>query len=70
MKNLLETANQRGVYFAPGSAFHCNYEDVPYIRLAFGHVPDELIKEGIPILARCIKECRTSNEPVGFSTLF
>lgn len=70
MQKLLSTANEKGVFFAPGAAFHFNYESVPYIRLAFGHVPDELIKEGIPILARCIKECRTSNEAVNFTSLF
>lgn len=70
MNNLLETANSKGFYFAPGAAFHYNYEQSSYLRLAFGHVPDDLIREGIPILAQCIKECRTSNEAIGFNSLF
>ena len=70
MQKLMEIANSKGVYFAPGAAFHCQYEQVPYIRLAFGHVPDDLIKEGIPLLASSVRESRTSNEPVSFNTLF
>ncbi|MDZ7684466.1 MAG: PLP-dependent aminotransferase family protein [Gammaproteobacteria bacterium] len=63
MTKLIETANARGFYFAPGQAFHVDGEAVPYIRLAFGHVPDEMIEEGIPVLARSIREARTSNAP-------
>jgi DNA-binding transcriptional MocR family regulator len=36
---------------------------VPYLRLAFGHVPDAAIREGIPVLAQCIREARTTNAP-------
>ncbi len=42
--------------------FRSNNEDVPFVRLAFGHVPDEMITLGIPVLAECIREARTSNE--------
>lgn len=70
MAKLLETANEKNVFFAPGAAFHVDYKQVPYIRLAFGHVPDDLILEGIPILAECIQKARTSNESRTFDSLF
>jgi len=70
MAKLISLANEKGVYFAPGSSFHVEAKNVPYIRLAFGHVPDELIQQGIPILAQCIKESRTSNQARDFDSLF
>jgi 2-aminoadipate transaminase len=56
-------ADQRGFKYVRGRAFHVGNEDVPYLRLAFGHVPDEAIREGIPVLAQCIREARTTNAP-------
>ena len=70
MQKLIEVANNKGFFFAPGFAFHVDYANKPYIRLAFGHVPDDLIKEGIPVLASAIKQSRTSNERRNFETLF
>ncbi len=70
MEKLMTIASERNVFFAPAAAFHVDRENLPYIRLAFGHVPDDLIREGIPILARCIREARTSNAAIGFDTLF
>ena len=70
MEKLTRVANQRNFYFAPGAAFHVDRKAVPYIRLAFGHVPDDLIVEGIPILAQSIREARTSNEARAFTSLF
>ncbi len=70
MQKLALTANAKGFYYADGAVFHVDNEDRPYIRLAFGHVPDELIKAGIPVLAEAIKECRTSNAARDFDTLF
>jgi DNA-binding transcriptional MocR family regulator len=58
------------VAYLPGSAFHYESQDVPYLRLAFGHLTAEQIENGVPLLARCIREARTSNEPRDFSTLF
>ena len=43
---------------------------VPYLRLAFGHVPDDAIRDGMPVLAQCLREARTSNEPKSFTSLF
>ena len=70
MQKLTESANEKGFFFAPGFVFHVDYAEKPYIRLAFGHVPDDLIKEGIPVLAAAIKQSRTSNERRSFNTLF
>jgi 2-aminoadipate transaminase len=70
MGKLIAAAGKRNVFFMPGAVFHVQSEQVPYIRLAFGHVPDHLIEEGIPILAQCIKESRTSNEARTFNSLF
>ena len=61
---------ERGFYYASGANFHIQSKQVPYLRLAFGHVPDQDIRDGIPILIQCIKESRTSNERPSFSTLF
>ena len=63
-------ASERGVAYLPGSVFHHSARDVPYLRLAFGHLSASEITEGIPLLARCIREARTSNEARAFDTLF
>ena len=70
MQKLTARANEAGFFFAAGSAFHVDYANKPYIRLAFGHVPDELITEGIPVLAKAINESRTSNASRRFTALF
>jgi 2-aminoadipate transaminase len=69
-RRLLELANERGFHFLPGIAFHFENAKVPYLRLAFGHLTLEQIENGIPILAQCIRETRTSNEARGFDSLF
>ena len=70
MDKLVTQGAARHVYFACGSDFHVHRLSKPYIRLAFGHVPDELIVAGIPLLAQAIREARTSNEPRDFDRLF
>ncbi|MEM8766569.1 MAG: PLP-dependent aminotransferase family protein [Pseudomonadota bacterium] len=69
-KKLLEHANERGFHYLPGISFHYQNAKVPYLRLAFGHLTAEQITKGIPILAQCIRELRTSNEPRTFDSLF
>ena len=63
-------AHNRGVAYLPGAAFHYQGADAPYLRLAFGHLTEAQIEEGVPLLARCIREVRTSNEAIGFDSLF
>jgi len=69
-RKLSQLAAEQGVAFLPGVAFHYQNRNMPYLRLAFGHLREDQIVEGIPVLARCIREARTSNEPRGFQTLF
>ena len=69
-KQLYETANKNGVNYLPGTAFHYANRNKPYLRLAFGHLTESQIEDGIPVLARCIRECRTSNEARNFEGLF
>jgi len=69
-KRLLEAANEKGFHYLPGISFHYQNAKVPYLRLAFGHLTKEQIEQGIPVLAQCIRENRTSNEPRDFDSLF
>ncbi len=69
-KKLYELAESRGVRYLPGISFHFATKNVPYLRLAFGHLNETQIGEGIPALSRCIRETRTSNERRDFLTLF
>ena len=69
-KRILEAANARGFHYLPGISFHYQNAKVPYLRLAFGHLTAEQITNGIPVLAQCIRELRTSNEPRTFDSLF
>ena len=61
---------ERNFFYAAGANFHIHAKQIPYLRLAFGHVPDDDIRDGMPILAQCIREARTSNEAPDFSGLF
>lgn len=70
LDRLRTEATERGFNYAEGRDFHVTGERVPYIRLAFGHVPDDAINEGIPVLAQCVQRARSSNAPRSFSTLF
>lgn len=59
-----------GVNYLPGSSFHYADADVPYLRLAFGHLSCTVIDEGVTRLARCVQRARTSNRARDFETLF
>jgi 2-aminoadipate transaminase len=59
-----------GFTYLPGAAFHYRGENVPYLRLAFGHLNETQIRDGIPVLARCLRESRTSNEAMPHRSLF
>jgi 2-aminoadipate transaminase len=63
-------ATERGFNYLIGSSFHYQGTDVPYLRLAFGHLTHEQIEKGIPVLAKCLRESRTSNEARQFDNLF
>lgn len=67
---LAKLCEERGFAYAPGANFHIEGREVPYLRLAFGHVPDKAIMDGIPVLATCLRESRTSNEAKTFIGLY
>ncbi|MCY3837190.1 MAG: PLP-dependent aminotransferase family protein [Gammaproteobacteria bacterium] len=67
---LLRLTAERNFRYAAGANFHIHGDPVPYLRLAFGHVPDDVIRDGMPVLAQCLREARTSNEPKSFTSLF
>ena len=67
---LVRLTAERNFFYAAGANFHIHAKQVPYLRLAFGHVPDDDIRDGMPILGQCIREARTSNEAPSFTGLF
>ena len=69
-RKLYELSQRSGFNYLPGVAFHTETKNVPYLRLAFGHLTLEQIADGVPVLARCIRETRTSNESRDFDSLF
>ena len=69
-QKLMAMSREHGVAYLPGQSFHYQRQDVPYLRLAFGHLTLDQISAGLPILARCIKTCRGSNEGRTFDSLF
>ncbi len=61
---------ERGFYYAEGKDFHVEGKAVHFLRLAFDHVPDASITQGIPVLAECIVRCRQSNVSGQFANLY
>ncbi len=57
-RKALQLAAGRGVYYSIGQSFSAANEDIPYLRIAFGFPTIEDIREGVPILAECIKEAQ------------
>ena len=53
-----QLAASRGVYYTPGQGFSATGEDIPYLRIAYGFPTIEDIREGVPILAECIREAQ------------
>ncbi len=67
---LWQAAEADGVRYLPGSAFHHAGEDAPFLRLAFGHLNEDVIDAGVERLARCIRRSRRSNARRDFDDLF
>ena len=59
-EKLARLAAEGGVRYVPGSDFHFDGADIPYLRLAFGHAPVEDIRDGVRVLAQCIGAARGS----------
>ncbi|MBQ42833.1 MAG: hypothetical protein CME15_10275 [Gemmatimonadetes bacterium] len=67
-QKLRELASERGLGYAPGSAFHISGEDVPFLRLAFGYIALDDIRLGIPVLGECIREARMGRTTGGLAS--
>ena len=64
-------SREQGVAYLPGQSFHYQRQDVPYLRLAFGHLTPDQITTGLPISGAVrICSCRGSNEARNFESLF
>ncbi|MEM7221037.1 MAG: PLP-dependent aminotransferase family protein [Pseudomonadota bacterium] len=61
-RKLMAIAEEAGVKYLPGISFHYKFGKAPFLRLAFGHLTEETIAAGVPVLADCIRRARTSNE--------
>ena len=55
---LQELANAQGIRYGTGKSFHTRNEDIKYLRLAFGYVSHDDIRDGLPILADCVQQAR------------
>jgi 2-aminoadipate transaminase len=55
---ILEIATERGVRYGTGKSFHSGGEDVHFLRIAFGYASHDDFREGIPLLAECVREAR------------
>ena len=55
---LAELMAEKNILYAPGSAFHIRGEDVPFLRLAFGFIELEDIRDGILAMVECIRSAR------------
>lgn len=70
MQKLVHLSEENNLFFATGADFHVSKMEKPYIRLAFGHLPDDIIEAGVVLLAEMIQRSRTSNASRDFDTLF
>jgi 2-aminoadipate transaminase len=48
-------AKERKILYATGKAFDAAERDVPFLRLAFGYIAQDLIDDGIELLGECIE---------------
>jgi 2-aminoadipate transaminase len=55
---ILELATERGIRYGTGKAFHSGGQDVHYLRIAFGWASHEDFREGIPLLAQCVRDAQ------------
>jgi 2-aminoadipate transaminase len=55
---ILELATERGIRYGTGKAFHSGGQDVHYLRIAFGWASHDDFREGIPLLAQCVRDAQ------------
>ena len=53
---LKDIADAHHVLYATGRQFHAANEDVRYLRLAYGYASLDDIRDGVPLLADCVRE--------------
>ena len=56
MAKLEKLAEQNGVIYTPGREFHYNRDEIKYLRLSYPHMSLDEIREGVAILAECIRQ--------------
>ncbi len=55
-EKLFATSEQRGLAYGYGAAYHAGGEDVPFLRLAYACPSIDGIREGVELLAECLRE--------------
>jgi 2-aminoadipate transaminase len=55
LARLEELATGHGVVYTPGRDFHYQGENIKYLRLSYPHMSHDEIREGVSILAECIR---------------
>lgn len=65
MKRANALASERGVIYASGQGFSPSNEDIPYLRIAYGFPSMDDIREGVPILAECVRAAQRSGVAAG-----
>ena len=58
VNRLLSIADSRNVKYGTGKSFHSQNEDIKYLRIAYGYASLDDIREGVPLLAECVREAR------------
>jgi 2-aminoadipate transaminase len=58
MKKLQELASKHNIGYSNGQAFHARSEPMKAIRLAYGSLPLDDIREGITLLSQCILDAQ------------
>ncbi len=53
---LLTLAEQRGLDYGPGTAYHVQGDDVPFLRLAYACPSVAGIRDGVRLLAGCLRD--------------
>jgi 2-aminoadipate transaminase len=53
--HLEQLAAQAGVQYTPGRDFHCQRENIKYLRLSYPHMSHDDIRAGVCLLAECIR---------------
>jgi DNA-binding transcriptional MocR family regulator len=56
LHDLYHTALERGLAYSPGSVFMTEPDGQQHLRLCFGNLPEETIREGVILLSELIRE--------------